>query len=172
MKFDEQQKKEFEEFIGESKPKIELENTKTGKVFTIEINPLPSRYIGRLVWLQAHMPMPKLLTPHEVKAGRKARYEDNETFMSRLSKEDYDIHSELFEIMKLWLQNSLEDASDDQIEMILYRFGGQLQELFFKMHADIETPQQDDDMSDFVKMQREKMGTQNEETKSTETSES
>lgn len=156
-KFDLKNLEQFEEFIGESKKVIQLINTK-GDVAELELETLESKHLGKILYLQNNMPRPKVLNPHEVKAGRKPIFESDESFQNRLlalKEEDYEIYSKLFETLTLWIKQSYPEIPDAPLRKLIMNNISLFIEEFMSLHNNIEDSDEKKELKDFIKSKQQ-----------------
>lgn len=167
-KFDLNDLEQFEQFIGETKKKIEIQNSK-GDTAMLELEPLASKYFGKIVYLQQHFPQPKVLNPVEVKAGRPPRHESEEAFKARLTESDYDTYGMLIEILSLWIKTSYPDLPDAGVRKFVYGNTFILMDAFMSQHNDVDENGEKKELKDFIKNKREiKDGNETTDAKETE----
>ena len=148
-KFDLNDLEKFEEFVGVSKKRIEIQ--KGDDVAVMELEPLASKYIGKIVYLQNNMPAPKVLNPKEVKTGRKPIYEDEEHFKKSLKEEDYNAYGVLFDLLQLWIKQSYPDLKDESIRKFVYTNSVVLMKEFMDLHNDVDEEGSKKELKDFIK---------------------
>lgn len=168
MKFDAKDLEQFEEFVGVTKTNIELENSK-GQTMVMELEPLESRYFGKIIYVQERMPRPKLLNPKEAKANpNAARYESEEAMMARLQESDYDVWGQIIELLKLWVTQSYKDIPEPALNKLLLSQTMVFLKEFMRLHNDVDdSTGKETVLKDFVAKKREQLA--NEKTNSQET---
>lgn len=160
-KFNLKDLEQFEQFVGESKAKLELTNS-SGDVAIMELEPIEAKHIGKIVYLQNNMPSPRVLNPVEVKAGRPARYESDEEFLKRMKDSDYDVYGKLFELLILWVKQSYPDIPEPMLNKLIMNNVKVFMDTFMEQHNDVdESSGKGKEIKDFIK---QKQNAQNEET--------
>lgn len=157
MKFDAKDLTQFEQFVGVTKTNIELQNSR-GQTMVLELEPLASKYFGKIMYVQERMPKPKLLNPVEHKSGRPARYETEESMLARLQEEDYDSWSQMLDLLKVWIKQSYPDIPEPAMNKLLITQTGVFLNEFMKLHNDIDDETgKTKALKDFVADKREKL---------------
>lgn len=156
---------QFEQFVGSSKMKIELQN-KSGDTAILEVEPLGVEHMGKVMYVQSNIPKPRLLNPQEVKSGREPRYESEESFQARLTESDYNVYGKLFEILCMWIKQSNGNIPDASLRKFVSLNAVVLLEAFNKQHQDIdENTGEKAQVKDFIKMKQEQMNEKASDTK-------
>lgn len=163
-KFDLNDLEQFEQFVGDVKIKLEIENGK-GDVAVMELEPLESRHIGKIVYLQNNIPTPKVKNPVEVKAGGKPIYETDEEFQSRLKESDYDAYGKMFDVLSLWIKQCYPNLPDAPLRKMVMNNAQILLEAFMKQHNDVdEETGKTKEVKDFIAEKRNAKATDTQKT--------
>lgn len=150
--FDLKDMEQFDQFIGETKKKIEITNKK-GDVAVMELEPLEAKYFGKIMYIESNFPKPKVLNPVEVKAGRPPIYESQEQMQKRLKEEDYKTYSDLFDLLMKWIKQSYPNLEDSKLRKFVFLNMMTLTEAFMEQHTDMPDPEEKEskNIKEFIK---------------------